>query len=80
MAQAKKRARVSRALQAASKSTGVFQSKERSAAVLTIKDADQMTKRGRRDIADWLRKQADFLIEHGDQFSGRFRARYLYRE
>ncbi len=53
---------------------------EKSAAVLTIKDAPAMTKRGRKQIADWLRKQADWLEKDGAVYADRFRARYLYRD
>jgi hypothetical protein len=53
---------------------------EKSAAVLTIKDADKMTEEGRRSVAKWLRRQARFLEEHGTDYSTRFRARYLYQE
>jgi hypothetical protein len=52
---------------------------EKSAAIITIKDAPEMTKRGRRQIAEWMRKQADFLEFEGKAFSKRFTARYLYR-
>jgi hypothetical protein len=52
---------------------------EKSAAILTIKNAEKMTKKGRADIADWLRKQARFLTKHGDKYAKGFRARYLYR-
>lgn len=52
---------------------------EKSAAVLTIKDAPDMTPRGRREVAAWLRQQADFLVSDGEHFAPRFRARYLYR-
>ena len=51
---------------------------EKSAAVLTIKDAGEMTKRGRKNVADWLRRQAKFLEEDGHVYAPRFRARYLY--
>jgi hypothetical protein len=52
----------------------------KSAAVLTIKRAPAMTKKGRKDIAAWLRRQANMLLRHGDQYSEtRFTARYLYR-
>lgn len=54
--------------------------KERSAAIVTIKDADRMTPKGRREIAAWLRRQAGFLTKHGDNFAGLFRARYIYTE
>ena len=53
--------------------------KDKSAAIVTIKNADSMTKRGRKAIAEWLRRKAEFLEENGDQFSPRFTARYLYR-
>lgn len=53
---------------------------EKSAAVITIKDAPAMTKKGRKEVADWMRDQAKFLEEDGARFSNRFRARYLYRE
>ena len=53
---------------------------EKSAAVLTIKDASDMTKKGRRAIANWLRDRANDLEEYGDQLSKTFRARYIYKE
>ena len=54
--------------------------REKSAAVLTIKEPGRMSKRGRADIAAWLRRQASFLLKHGDRYSDtRFTARYLYR-
>jgi phage antirepressor YoqD-like protein len=55
---------------------------EKSAAVLTIKDAAAMTKRGAGDIAKWLRRQAD-MIEKSDEravLADRYRARYIYLE
>lgn len=52
---------------------------ERSAVILTVKDAPKMTRQGRKNIASWLRRQARFLEEHGPEFAGRFTARYLYR-
>lgn len=51
--------------------------KEYSAAIVTVKHADQMTTRGRKAVAAWMRRQADFLEHHGQQFSSRFTARYL---
>lgn len=53
---------------------------EKSAAVLTIKDAGSMTDQGRKEVAAWLRKQAKLLVEHGSELSDRFRARYLYQD
>lgn len=53
--------------------------KEKSAAVLTIIDAPSMTWRGRRNIALWLRRQADQLEHEGKNYAkGRYRARYLF--
>ena len=55
------------------------QPKENSAAVVTIKDAPSMSKRGRKAIAQWLRKHADWLEQDGDKYSTRFTGRYIYR-
>jgi len=53
--------------------------KEQSAAVLTVRRVPDMTMKGRKAIAAWLRRQA-FTIEHGgDVLADRFTARYLYR-
>jgi hypothetical protein len=52
---------------------------EKSAAIITIKDAPSMSKKGRRQIAAWMRRQATFLEESGHVLSSRFTARYLYR-
>lgn len=49
------------------------------AAVLTVRDAQKMTKKGRKDIAAWLRRQAAFLEQHGQEYAKRFTARYHYR-
>lgn len=51
---------------------------EKSAAVLTIKRAQHMTPKGRRELALWLRRQAALLVNHGDELSHRYQARYLY--
>jgi hypothetical protein len=53
--------------------------KTKSAAIVTIKDAPKMSKRGRKAIAAWLRRQAVFLEQYGTKLSPRFTARYLYR-
>ena len=45
--------------------------REKSAAILTIKSANRMTARGRRDIAAWLRQHAAYLIKHGSEYSAR---------
>lgn len=47
--------------------------KDKSAAIVTIKRAA-----GRADIAQWLRTQAEILEQYGDEYSGNFRARYMY--
>jgi hypothetical protein len=52
---------------------------QKSAAILTIRDAAQMSRRGRKAIANWLRRHARFLESHGSDFSRRFTGRYLYR-
>lgn len=49
-----------------------------SAAIVTIHDAENMTPKGRKQVAAWLRRQAKFLETHGDQLDKLFRARYLY--
>lgn len=51
---------------------------EKSAAILTIKDASDMTPKGVKEIAAWIRKQADMLEKHSGELAGTFRARYLY--
>ncbi len=54
--------------------------KERSAAIVTIHDAPNMTPKGARDIAAWLERTAKMLRdgEARKVLAGRFRARYLY--
>jgi len=49
------------------------------AAVITVRDANTMTPRGRKAIAAWMRQQARFLEQHGNEFSRRFTAHYMYR-
>lgn len=55
---------------------------ERSAAVLTIKDAPAMTDKGARQIAQWLRRQAAMIERPRERkaLADRYRARYLYVE
>lgn len=53
------------------------QQREKSAAIITIHDAPAMTKRGRRAIAQWMRKQAACLEHDGRALATRFTARYL---
>lgn len=55
-------------------------SKEKSAAILTIKHPGKMSAKGRREIAAWLRRHASMLVKHGKEYTdGRFIGRYLYR-
>ena len=53
--------------------------KEKSAAIVTIKDAAKMNKAGRKKIAAWLRGRAELLEKHGDLMASRFTARYTYK-
>lgn len=53
--------------------------KEKSAAIITVKDAPGMTRKGRQQIAAWMRKQADFVESEGHSLAKRFTARYIYR-
>lgn len=53
--------------------------KEKSAAIVTIKGAAMMTPAGRKRVAAWLKKQAEYLTKHGKELAPSFRARYLYR-
>ena len=46
--------------------------------VLTVRDVSKMSKRGRASIAAWLRRQALFIEQHGEEVADRYRARYLY--
>jgi hypothetical protein len=49
------------------------------AASLKIIDAENMSEEGRRRIATWLRRQANFLVKEGDKFAPCYRASYRYR-
>ncbi len=50
-----------------------------SAAILTIKEPGKMSRKGRRQIAEWLTRQAQMLVDDGDKYTeGRFTARYIY--
>lgn len=48
------------------------------AAIVMIKDAPTMTKRGRKNIAAWLRRQAYALEHHAEDLGRRYTARWLY--
>jgi len=51
--------------------------KEKTHAVLTIKDAAKMNKRQKKEIANWLTREAKNLIKEGERYSGKFTARYI---
>lgn len=50
----------------------------KSAAIVTINDAQNMSIEGRNRIADWLRQRAKCLTKNADVYSKRFTARYIY--
>ena len=51
------------------------------AAVVTVYRPDRMTKRGRKQIASWLRKQARHFVARGELYTkGRFTALYLFED
>jgi hypothetical protein len=52
--------------------------KDKSAAVVTVFRADEMTSRGRKQVAAWLRQQASMLEKEGKNYAKRFTGRYLY--
>lgn len=52
---------------------------EKSAAVLTIHRAADMTPEGRASVVAWLRRQARLLARSAPKLSRRYTARYLYR-
>lgn len=54
--------------------------KTKSAAVLTVFDAPRFSKKGRKAIAEWLKRQAGFILNNSEQLSKRFSARYLYHD
>ena len=52
---------------------------DKSVAIITIKSPGKMTKRGRKDIAEWLRRHAAHLLKEGDKYTdGRFTGRFIY--
>jgi len=51
----------------------------RTAAKLVLSGADKWSDQGRQDIATWLHKQADFLIEEGEAFSDKYEAFFKFR-
>ena len=53
-------------------------SPDKTAAVLTVHRAPDMTKAGRKRIAKWLRSCADHLETYGDLSDNKFVARWCY--
>lgn len=49
----------------------------KAAATLTIHHPADMSAKGRRAVATWLRKQATYLERHAKELAPRFTARYL---
>lgn len=49
------------------------------AAIVTVRDVSSMTKRGRKDIATWLRRQADLVeSEESKSLASRYSARFSF--
>jgi len=51
--------------------------KEVALAVLTIRDAAKMSDARRKEIGNWLRRQASFLLKSNGEMASRFTARFL---
>ena len=51
--------------------------RDEATAVLTIKGASDMTPEQRRNLAAWLREQAEHVQRRGSEYSKVFRARYI---
>lgn len=49
-----------------------------SAAILTVHRAPDMTRKGRKQIAKWLRSCADHLETYGELYDRKFVARWCY--
>lgn len=49
------------------------------AATLVLRRPQMMTEMGRREIADWLRRQARSLEKQGNNMASRYTARYWFR-
>ncbi len=48
------------------------------AAMITIKNPGKMTKAGRQNLAQWMRRRAHDFFLYGDQYDRDFTARYLW--
>lgn len=53
--------------------------KTKSAAILTIHNASDMSPKGRKQIVAWLQNQIKNIEEYHAQMSKRFTARFLYK-
>lgn len=53
--------------------------REKSAAVVTVFRATDMTTQGVNDVARWMERQARWLRKHAHECGPRFVARFLYR-
>jgi hypothetical protein len=49
----------------------------RMVAMLEIEDAAKMTEKGRKEVADWLKRQAKELIKEGKNYSKLYKASYF---
>lgn len=49
-----------------------------SAAVVTIRNPGCMTSLGRKAVAKWLRKEAEYLEKHWNLMAPRYTARFRY--
>lgn len=49
-------------------------------ATVILKRPAEMSKKGRRQIAAWLRSRAKLLLSHADLMSHRFTARYYAKK
>lgn len=47
-------------------------------AIVTIKKASQFTRKGKKEVAAWLRRTADSLEKDGDQYADLMRCHYLH--
>jgi hypothetical protein len=50
------------------------------AASLVLRRPQHMTELGRREVANWLRRQASALEKRGDQLASRYTARYWFKK
>ena len=60
--------------------TDVLKQRVKSAAIVTMKNAPDMTRRGRKAVANWLRQNATYVEDYGDGLGKCFVTRYLYSD